>query len=145
MDRSTASRQNVGFIGLGDQGLPSATAIADAGYELHVWARHATSVAQLGTRPYVTHAEPRQLAEACDVVEICINTDADVLDLVGHRLLAGLQSGTVVVNHGTGTPGNASPGRHVPVTRCGRGRCARQRGRNEERRGGDGVDDRPPR
>ncbi len=26
----------VGFIGLGDQGLPMATAIAEAGYKLHV-------------------------------------------------------------------------------------------------------------
>jgi 3-hydroxyisobutyrate dehydrogenase-like beta-hydroxyacid dehydrogenase len=29
----------VGFIGRGDQGLPMATAIAEAGYPLHVWAR----------------------------------------------------------------------------------------------------------
>ena len=29
----------VGFIGLGDQGLPMATAIAEAGYPLHVGGR----------------------------------------------------------------------------------------------------------
>lgn len=29
-------RPSVGFIGLGDQGLPMATAIAQAGYPLHV-------------------------------------------------------------------------------------------------------------
>lgn len=34
----------VGFIGLGDQGLPMATAIAEAGYPLHVWARHPASL-----------------------------------------------------------------------------------------------------
>lgn len=107
ISRPTAERPIVGFIGLGDQGLPMAAAIADAGYELHVWARHPGSVTQLGRRPYVAHAESRELAEACDVVEICINTDADVLDLVGQWLVAGLQAGTVVVTHVTGTPGNA--------------------------------------
>jgi len=28
----------IGFIGLGDQGLPMATAIAEGGYALQVWA-----------------------------------------------------------------------------------------------------------
>ena len=36
-DVSRRYRPAVGFIGLGDQGLPMATAIADAGYSLHVW------------------------------------------------------------------------------------------------------------
>jgi 3-hydroxyisobutyrate dehydrogenase-like beta-hydroxyacid dehydrogenase len=39
----------IGFIGLGDQGLPMATAIAEAGYPLHVWARRPSSLAALGT------------------------------------------------------------------------------------------------
>lgn len=34
----------IGFIGLRDQGLPMATAIAEAGYELHVWARRPASL-----------------------------------------------------------------------------------------------------
>lgn len=34
-----ASKPAVSFIGLGDQGLPMAVAIAQAGYPLHVWAR----------------------------------------------------------------------------------------------------------
>lgn len=33
----------MGFIGLGDQGLPLATAIAEAGFPLHAWARRPTS------------------------------------------------------------------------------------------------------
>ena len=35
-------RPSVGFIGLGDQGLPMATAIAEAGYPLQVWPDPAT-------------------------------------------------------------------------------------------------------
>ena len=38
----TQERPTVGFIGLGDQGLPMAAAIAQAGFELHVWARRVT-------------------------------------------------------------------------------------------------------
>ncbi|MFJ2484789.1 NAD(P)-binding domain-containing protein [Pseudomonas sp. NPDC087639] len=39
----------VGFIGLGDQGGPMAHAIAESGFELHVWARrHQSLLQQLG-------------------------------------------------------------------------------------------------
>jgi hypothetical protein len=37
---TTSAQSAIGFIGLGDQGLPMATAIAVAGYPLHVWACH---------------------------------------------------------------------------------------------------------
>jgi len=37
---TTSAQPAVGFIGLCDQGLPMATAIAVAGYPLHVWACH---------------------------------------------------------------------------------------------------------
>ncbi|WP_143659404.1 NAD(P)-binding domain-containing protein [Streptomyces sp. MP131-18] len=37
----------VGVIGLGDQGLPMARAIAEAGFPLHVWARRAASLEPL--------------------------------------------------------------------------------------------------
>jgi 3-hydroxyisobutyrate dehydrogenase-like beta-hydroxyacid dehydrogenase len=37
-----------------------------------------------------------------------VSTDEDVLPLVTGGLLDGLRPGSVVVNHGTGTPGNAA-------------------------------------
>jgi hypothetical protein len=37
---TTNTQSAVGFIGPGERGLPMATAIAVAGYPLHVWARH---------------------------------------------------------------------------------------------------------
>jgi 3-hydroxyisobutyrate dehydrogenase-like beta-hydroxyacid dehydrogenase len=99
--------QHVGFIGLGDQGLPMAVAIAEAGFTLHVWARRPASVERLGTTPCVTHATPAELAAVCDVVAVCVSTDEDLLRLLVDRtdgLLAGLRPGTIVANHGTGTP-----------------------------------------
>jgi 3-hydroxyisobutyrate dehydrogenase-like beta-hydroxyacid dehydrogenase len=103
-----ASRPTVGFIGLGDQGLPMATAIAEAGYPLHVWARRPASFDTLGATPYVRHDDLKDLAAACDIAGLCISTDDDVLRIVTGGLLDGLRQGSVVVNHGTGTPGNAA-------------------------------------
>ncbi len=46
--RLSAGRPAIGFIGLGDQGLPMAKAIAAAGFPLHVWARRRSSLDALG-------------------------------------------------------------------------------------------------
>ena len=97
----------VGWVGLGDQGLPMAVAIAAAGYPLHVWARHPASLDVLGDVPHVRHHTTRDLGAACDVVGLCVATDDDVMQVVAGGLLDALRRGSVVVNHGTGTPGNA--------------------------------------
>ena len=97
----------VGWIGLGDQGLPMAVAIAEAGYPLHVWARHPASLDALGGTSHVRHGEVDDLAGACDIMGLCVSTDDDVRRLVTGGLLDGARPGSVVVNHGTGTPGNA--------------------------------------
>src|ERR1700722_20028571 len=104
MSRS-ADKPAVGFIGLGDQGLPMAAAIAEAGYELHVWARRPSSVH--GEIAYVRHAELSELGAACQIVGLCVSTDEDVRQLVADGLLGQLAAGSIVVNHGTGTPRNA--------------------------------------
>ncbi|MBW8706179.1 2-hydroxy-3-oxopropionate reductase [Streptomyces sp. MBT84] len=96
----------VGFIGLGDQGLPMATAIAQAGFPLHLWVRRPASLDGLGKVPHQQHNTVGELAAACDIVCLCVSTDDDVLHLVG-EMLEGLRPGSIVVNHGTGLPGNA--------------------------------------
>ena len=97
----------IGFIGLGDQGLPMAVAVAEAGYPLHVWARRASSLDHLGQISHVRHATIATLASACEVVTLCVGTDDDVFEIVESGLLAGLRGGSIIVNHGTGTPRNA--------------------------------------
>lgn len=106
MTRATG-RPAVGFIGLGDQGLPMATAIAGAGFPLHAWARRSTSLDGLRGVPHVRHDTVQDMAAACDIVGLCVSTDEDVLELVTGGLLEGLGPGSVVVNHGTGVPANA--------------------------------------
>jgi 3-hydroxyisobutyrate dehydrogenase-like beta-hydroxyacid dehydrogenase len=57
--------------------------------------------------PHVPHENIQDLAAASDIVALCVSTDEDVVALVAGGLLEGLRPGSVVVNHGTGTPGNA--------------------------------------
>lgn len=108
-ERSTSAPPSlhVGFIGLGDQGLPMAVAVAEAGFPLHVWARRPASLERLGAVPAIAHSTLGELAAACDVVALCVSGDDDVLELLSDGLLAALHPGAVVVNHGTGTPGGA--------------------------------------
>lgn len=103
---SSDDRPTVGFIGLGDQGLPMATAIAGAGYQLNVWARRPASLGALGDTPYTAHATVAGLAAASDIVALCVSTDEDVLRLAA-ELVPHLRPGSILVNHGTGTPRNA--------------------------------------
>src|SRR6202034_2973525 len=68
------TKSAVGWIGLGDQGLPMAVAIAEAGYPLHVWARRPASLDALGGTSHVRHGEVSDLAGACDIVGLCLST-----------------------------------------------------------------------
>lgn len=103
---SSNDRPTVGFIGLGDQGLPMATAIAEAGYQLNVWARRPASLQALGDTPHTAHATAAGLAAASDIVALCVSTDEDVLRLAA-ELVQHMRPGSLLVNHGTGTPRNA--------------------------------------
>jgi len=97
--------QRVGFIGLGDQGGPMAIAIADAGFNLHVWARRQASLDVLDGVPHVAHASPDELVRACDILSLVLNDDRDVSDILGGPgVFDVLKPGAVVVNHGTGDP-----------------------------------------
>ncbi|WP_205315009.1 NAD(P)-dependent oxidoreductase [Nonomuraea lactucae] len=97
----------VGFIGLGDQGLPMAIAIADAGYPMHAWGRRPDSLAALSDVCHVGHEDLTDFAAACDIVGLCVSTDDDVSGLVTGGLADHLRPGSVIVNHGTGTPKTA--------------------------------------
>jgi 3-hydroxyisobutyrate dehydrogenase-like beta-hydroxyacid dehydrogenase len=103
----TNTKPSIGFIGLGDQGLPMAMAIAEAGYPLHVWARRPNSLDALGTVAHIRHDTTSDLAASCDIVALCVSTDEDVMQILTGGLLDGMHPGSVLVNHGTGTPHNA--------------------------------------
>jgi 3-hydroxyisobutyrate dehydrogenase-like beta-hydroxyacid dehydrogenase len=104
-----AIQANIGFIGLGDQGAPMARAIADAGWPMHVWARHPHSLAVLASTPHTTHQTVADLGRACDVVGLCLTDDSDVREILEDSgLLTSMPPHGIIVNHGTGDPQTAA-------------------------------------
>ena len=96
----------VGFIGLGDQGAPMAQAIGDSGFGLHVWARRPQSLDVLARTRHTVHDSPASLAAAVDILELCLRDDRDIWEVLGAPGVEGaLRPGLIVVNHGTGDPG----------------------------------------
>lgn len=97
--------QAIGWIGLGDQGAPMARAIAETGFDLHVWVRRAASLDALDGVPYVQHKTLAGLGDASDAVSLCLRVDSDIEDVLdAGGLWQHLRPGTVLVNHGTGLP-----------------------------------------
>ncbi|MQA06479.1 MAG: NAD-binding protein [Streptosporangiales bacterium] len=93
----------VGFIGLGNIGLPMALTLLRSGRE--VWVHDVRpdavqSCVEAGARA----ATPREMAAGCDLVGIAVLSDAQVTDVVT-GLLTGVDStGPVVVVHSTILP-----------------------------------------
>ena len=89
---ATSHLPAVGFIGLGDQGVPIARAIAEAGYPLHAWARRSESLETLSGAPYTLHRTGRRdelipLPETFSKTVIYMGPTASrgTGSLVGHR------------------------------------------------------------
>ncbi|GAA1002864.1 hypothetical protein Aple_001830 [Acrocarpospora pleiomorpha] len=125
----TAAR--IGWIGLGDQGVPLVRRLLASPYDVVLWARREQSLEPFaGTRAALA-ASPAELGERCDVVGVCVTADADVVDVVvGGGLLEAMRPGTTLVIHSTVAPRTcaalaeraAPQGVHVidaPVTRDG--------------------------
>jgi 3-hydroxyisobutyrate dehydrogenase-like beta-hydroxyacid dehydrogenase len=93
-----------------------ATAIAEAGFELRVWARRSSSLESLGDVPHRVCTSAEDLAAGCDIIALCVGTDDDVENLV-RQMLPTLREGTVVVNHGTGLPAAATRVTHLLADR----------------------------
>jgi 3-hydroxyisobutyrate dehydrogenase-like beta-hydroxyacid dehydrogenase len=96
----------VGFIGFGDQGLPMAEAIAEAGFAVHAWARRPEVLDDPRLAALTRQATLIGLAAAVDLVAVCVSTDEAVLDLAA-SVMPAMRPGAIFVNHGTGTPDNA--------------------------------------
>lgn len=95
----------VGFIGLGDQGAPMAQRIEQAGFPLTIWARRDATLAPFAGTSAQIAKTPAALAEACDLVEICVVNDADVREVVLESgLLGALAPGAVIAVHSTLLP-----------------------------------------
>lgn len=55
-----------------------ARAIAEASYELHVWARRPQSLEALTGVKYIAHNTVGEMAAASDLVGLCLTADSDI-------------------------------------------------------------------
>lgn len=96
----------VGFIGLGSQGGPMARRIVDAGYPMTLWARRPESIEPFTDTAAKVAASPAELAQASDLVCLCVVGDTDIDEVSGgeHGLLAAMQPGSVIAVHSTVHP-----------------------------------------
>ena len=95
--------KTVGFLGLGAMGAPMAWNIHKGGYALRVHNRTLEKAEPFRKEGIPVESNPRQLAEACDVIVVMVSDPhalrASVMQQDG--LLEGLRPGTTVINMST--------------------------------------------
>lgn len=100
----------VGFIGLGNQGLPIAGHLAPAGFETTVFDIVEAPVQELVAGGAKPAGSPREVGANADLVGICVPEDSHVIDVVlgEDGLLSGMKAGSVILIHSTVLPETAS-------------------------------------
>ena len=74
--------ESVGFIGLGIMGASMARNLLQAGFNLSVWNRTTIREDALVKEGASASRNPRDLAEHCDVIIICVSDSPDVEDVI---------------------------------------------------------------
>ena len=106
---TTATKERIGFAGLGTMGAPMAANLARAGFSLTVWNRtpgKATSLVELGAREATS---PADLAATSDVVVTCLTDSPQVESVLfgPEGLAGGLAAGSLVIDTSTISPRRA--------------------------------------
>ena len=71
----------IGFIGLGDIGLPMAMRLHECGHDLMAWNRTASRSKVLAERGIAIAGTATELAEVCEIVCLCL-LNADAMEAV---------------------------------------------------------------
>ncbi len=100
------SNPKIGFIGLGQMGSKMVECLQKNGFDLMVMGRNKAAVAQTVARGAVEVSTPKELAEASDIVMLCVTTSDVVESLIygENGILAGIKEGAVVIDFGTSIP-----------------------------------------
>ncbi|USH04686.1 NAD(P)-dependent oxidoreductase [Grimontia kaedaensis] len=98
------AQEKVAFIGLGVMGYPMAGHLKNAGFNTTVFNR-TTAKAQAWADEYKADfaVTPREAAQGCDVVFVCVGNDNDVRSVIfgDDGVLASMKAGSVLVDHTT--------------------------------------------
>ncbi|NNC36151.1 MAG: NAD(P)-dependent oxidoreductase [Acidimicrobiales bacterium] len=101
------SKPVIGFIGLGLMGGNMVENLQKRGFEVIVMDLNKDAVAKVIARGNAKEAKsPKELAEASDIVELCLTTSAVVEKIVygDDGILAGIKPGSVLIDFGTSIP-----------------------------------------
>ena len=96
----------IGFIGLGLMGGNMAECLQNNGFDLVVMGRNRVAVDATVARGAREVNTPKELAEASDIVMLCVTTSEVVEGLVygDDGILAGIKKGAVLIDYGTSIP-----------------------------------------
>jgi 3-hydroxyisobutyrate dehydrogenase-like beta-hydroxyacid dehydrogenase len=97
----------LGYVGVGAMGLPMALNLRRAGFPVAFVTRRATAADELLAAGATRHETARAVAEASEIVCMCVPADAEVADAIERPdgILAGLAPGGVIVEMSTASPG----------------------------------------
>jgi 3-hydroxyisobutyrate dehydrogenase len=103
-----SAKTNVGYIGLGNIGKPSAIRLICDSFHAHVYDVYAPAVEELVAAGAIGCASIAELARACSHIGICVRDDAQVQDLLhgDDGIFAHAAPGTLVAIHSTVTQAN---------------------------------------
>ena len=96
----------VGFIGLGNMGVPMAGFMLKAGFSLVVHDLRREAAAPVLDQGAVWAGSPRDVATQCDVICVCVPgpPEMQAVTLGAGGILEGVQPGSVVIDHTTNSP-----------------------------------------
>ena len=100
--------ERVGFIGLGIMGRGMVDNLMKAGFDVTVWNRTASRMDAFVERGAAAADSPRAVAEACDIIIICVSDTPDVEAVVlGEAgVIHGAAAGDLVIDMSTINPVN---------------------------------------
>jgi 3-hydroxyisobutyrate dehydrogenase-like beta-hydroxyacid dehydrogenase len=96
----------VGMVGLGEMGMPMATRLRGAGYDVHCFIRRAEVADEASALGAVAVGSLAEMAEVADVAIVCVYSDDQVREVAlgPDGIVAHLRPGAVLCNHTTGRP-----------------------------------------
>jgi 3-hydroxyisobutyrate dehydrogenase-like beta-hydroxyacid dehydrogenase len=95
---------DVGFVGLGAMGAPMARHLSTAGHNVTAYNRSGEKAdAWVSSNGGSRAMSPKKVAEASEIVFVCVGNDNDVRSVVfgDEGVLAGMRPGSVLVDHTT--------------------------------------------
>ena len=113
MNDSVASiPSRIGFAGLGAMGMGMARQLHKHGLLAAAWNRTAAKAQVLAKETgCVAASTPRELADQCDAVVLCVSADSDVLEVVD-ALLPGIRRDAIVIDCSTVSADTARTAAH---------------------------------